>query len=143
MFSVLCKPTEAAAWKARAAATRAAVTARLWDEADGVFWDRLPNRSTDFFVKVVTPASFWSMLAGIATAEQARAQLDALFVKGKLLAAYPMPCVGVAEPQFRYSNSAIVVWGQLASVCLVLPPPCFPNDETTSRMHCEVSSVTV
>ena len=81
---------------------KAAFQARLWDKDAGVFWDRLPNRtrSSSSFVKVVTPATFWSLLSGIATPAQAASQVAAFLVPEKLLTPYPMPCVGVREPTF-------------------------------------------
>jgi neutral trehalase len=40
MADILGQPSVAAAWRAKAAATKAAFRTRLWDESSGVFWDR-------------------------------------------------------------------------------------------------------
>ena len=106
MATALGKPQEAYAWKKKAFSTATAFSARLWDNSSGVFWDRLPNRTTaqNAFVKVVTPATFWSLFAGIATPAQAKAQVAASLVPGKLATAYPLPCVGVKESRFEEKN---------------------------------------
>jgi len=70
-------------WVDKAAAGAVLVQSRLWDSDAGVFWDRIPTNNpnasiADRFVKTVTPATFWSLLAGIATPKQAAEQVDAL-----------------------------------------------------------------
>lgn len=45
-----------------------------------MFWDRQPNRTTDYFQKVVTPATFWSLFSGVATPAQAASQVAAFLV---------------------------------------------------------------
>lgn len=102
MGEILKKPSaEVTAWKVKAKQTAAAVTARLWDPAAGVFWDRLPNKSADHatisntitntrsdsvFVKVVTPATFWSLFSAIATPKQAESQVATFLVRMSLAA---------------------------------------------------------
>eukprot|EP01044_Picomonas_judraskeda_P048505 COSAG03_NODE_28108_length_228_cov_8333.527132_1_plen_67_part_01 len=67
MGEILKKPSaEVAAWRLKAKQTAEAVQTRLWDPGAGVFWDRLPNQTESAFVKVVTPATFWSLFSGIA-----------------------------------------------------------------------------
>lgn len=110
MASALGRPaSEVARWKAKAAATAAAVQEHLWDPSAGVFWDRLPpgngsSRTPGPFVKVVTPASFWAMLGGIATTDQGTSMMRALLTADNLLTPHPLPCVGRSEPSFRPDN---------------------------------------
>ena len=73
-------PAEVHGWAGKAAAVAALVQSRLWAPTAGVFWDRVPANArnatvADRLVKVVTPATLWSLLAGIATPAQAAAQV--------------------------------------------------------------------
>merc|ERR1711906_36016 len=77
---------------------------RLWDSNASVFWDRLPAASGDSFVKVVTPATFWAMLAGVATPDQAKRMADAVLTEDRLRTKFPMPCVGIKEKVFDANN---------------------------------------
>ena len=44
------------------------VNAHYWDDTDGFYYDLMPDGKT--FTKVRTPASFWPVLAGMATPQQ-------------------------------------------------------------------------
>ena len=104
MAALLGRFDEQQAWLALAERTATAVRTLLWDEAAGMFFDRLPNARGGGFVSVVTPATFWTMYAGIATAEQATRMVALLTNRTQLGAPYPMPCVGLSEPTFTPTN---------------------------------------
>lgn len=85
-------------WLRKANASAAAIQSYLWDESSGIFWDRLPDSGT--FVDVVTPATFWALLAGIGTTEQAARMLHAVLTPERLNTTFAMPVVGRSESTF-------------------------------------------
>jgi neutral trehalase len=92
MARALGRPSaEVVDWQEKADATAKAMMDWLWSEQDGVFWDRLPTSRE--WVKVVTPATFWSLLAAVATPAQAARQSDAFLNAANLLPKFAMPCV--------------------------------------------------
>mmetsp|Transcript_40209 Transcript_40209/g.65378 ORF Transcript_40209/g.65378 Transcript_40209/m.65378 type:complete len:351 (-) Transcript_40209:249-1301(-) len=92
-------PTEITKWKLAASRSREAIQARLWDDDAGVFWDRRPSPDNRF-VSVVTPATFWPMLAGIANATQSHRIAERVLTKTALLTPHPLSSVGRSEPAF-------------------------------------------
>eukprot|EP01051_Picozoa_sp_SAG22_P009234 SAG22_NODE_755_length_7442_cov_2.270598_2_plen_788_part_00 len=98
MATILGLPEAARHWHEQALAIARAMNNFLWNEADGVFLDR--NASTGP-VRVATPATFFALLSGVATAKQADAMVSAMFRPNRLAAAYQLPCLGVAEPTFE------------------------------------------
>ena len=92
MARALGRPSaEVVDWQAKADATAKAMMDWLWSEQDGVFWDRLP--ASREWVKVVTPATFWSLLAAVATPAQAAQQSSSFLNAANLLPKFAMPCV--------------------------------------------------
>ena len=68
--ALLGKEDEAKTWLARHEAAKAKINALYWDESDGFYYDILATDRTK--VKVMTPASFWAMLAQMPSAERAQ-----------------------------------------------------------------------
>ena len=65
---------------------------------------KLPANLSDTLVKVITPATFFSLLAGVATDEQARKMVNATLNPQNLLTRYPLPVVGRSEAAFDPNN---------------------------------------
>ena len=102
MATLLHKPTsEIDGWWRQANRTAEMVQKRLWDEEAGVFFDWNPklNRS----VAVITPATYFTLLPGIATPEQARRMADQLSNRSSLLTPYPLPVVSNSAPTYNAS----------------------------------------
>merc|ERR1712176_482318 len=85
-------------WARKAVASAEAIQSQLWDGNAGVFWDRLPG--SESFVEVITPATFWALLAGVANEDQAERMTQAVLTASRLGTEFPMPCVGVNETTF-------------------------------------------
>jgi len=85
-------------WAQKAVASADAIQRHLWDNDAGIFWDQLPGNNS--FVKVITPATFWSLLAGVANQKQANRMTDAVLTADRLGTKFPMPVVGINEPTF-------------------------------------------
>lgn len=74
-----------------------------FDSQDNCFYDRrIPCHVAGeaFFCRVLTPASFWPLLAGMATQEQARAMVETLRDPTKLGGAIACPSVSRDDPGF-------------------------------------------
>lgn len=94
---------EVEAWRTKAKHGAAMFQSRLWDASSKVFWDRLPANATNKggeFVKTVTPATFWSLLAGIASVEQASLMAAAVLTPSALGTPFPLSVVGRSDPAF-------------------------------------------
>ena len=102
MATLLHKPSsEIDGWWRQANRTAEMVQKRLWDEEAGVFFDWNPklNRS----VAVITPATYFTLLPGIATPEQARRMAAQLSNRSSLLTPYPLPVVSNSAPTYNAS----------------------------------------
>jgi len=72
LAALLGKPSEATAFKARAASQRKLLAAHLWDETGGIFTNKFWNGT---FYPRISPTSFYSMMSGAATDTQAEAMV--------------------------------------------------------------------
>lgn len=72
---------------------------QYWEPAYGTFMDRLV--SGDGFCPVLTPASYWPLLAEMATPEQAESMAGLLSAADKLGGAVPCPSVARDDPDFE------------------------------------------
>lgn len=76
MFSIVGDGEQAEAWQKKFREKQEIVNAFYWDEEDGFYYDiECEDRS---FCKVKTIASYWTMTAGIATEERAKAMVRLL-----------------------------------------------------------------
>ena len=90
--------TEAAAHAARAAATRDRVRTELWDEARGLFANRLWSGG---FVRSLGPTSFYPLAAGIPTAAQTERLLAHLGDPALFVGPFPIPGTARDDPAAR------------------------------------------
>ena len=74
-----------------------------WDEETGAFLDRY--RDGRGFCRVLTPASFWPILADCATPEQRRRQFALLDDPEKLGGLIPFPSVSRDDPDFERTGA--------------------------------------
>ncbi len=73
-----------------------------WDEQDGFYYD--VDEATGEFVRVVTPASLWPLLAGAASPEQARAVCEKVIDPEKLGGTPPLVTLARNDPDFVPEN---------------------------------------
>lgn len=100
MYRLIGEEEQAAVWQARFEEKRKTVNELYWDEEDGFYYDIDIN--THAFYKVMTPASFWALTAGIASEEQARRMAEKIedprFLGGEL------PLVSLARSDADFSE---------------------------------------
>ncbi len=70
LFSILGDSENSAVWEEKFKAKKDIVNKYYWDEQDGFYYDIDANTHEHY--RVMTVASFWTMTAGIASAEQAQ-----------------------------------------------------------------------
>lgn len=79
--------------------TKKALMQSYWDPVHEAFMDRLV--SGNGFCPVLTPASFWPLLAEMATREQAESMAELLLAEDKLGGPVPCPSVARDDPDFE------------------------------------------
>ena len=101
MARTLGKAEEARAWEKKAGALREAIRAGMWDAERGIFNDTRPDGR---FSDVITPAIFWPLWAGVATAEEARGVLPYLQNRRSLGTPWGLPSVAADDPSYESEN---------------------------------------
>ncbi len=101
MAKVLGKPEDVAEWKLRSAEHAARITAALFDPESGVYYARLVEQKS--LHKVLTPASFTPLWAGLPIAEEtARSMIERyLLDPNRFFGQYPFPSVAYNEPTYK------------------------------------------
>lgn len=95
--TLLGKRDEAAQWRERAAQTKRLIRQELWHEESGMFLDRLPDGE---WITVKTPATYWTMMTGVATKAQAERMVAYLRDAKVFATAWPIPCVAANEKTY-------------------------------------------
>ncbi|TAN08702.1 MAG: glycoside hydrolase [Rhodanobacteraceae bacterium] len=96
--SILGDRTQQAAWQQRAAALKAKIDTRFFDEARGYFFDvRIPDGT---FVTTYGPAGWIPLWAGAATPAQAKAVARVLANPRKFDTLMPFPTLAADDPRF-------------------------------------------
>ena len=75
------------------------VNEHYWDETDGFYYDLLPDGKT--FSKVRTPASFWPVLAGMASTQQVARMTAYVRASNELGGVVPWVSVSRSDPSFN------------------------------------------
>ena len=99
MAALLGKPqTEVDGWWRQANHTAALMQNLLYDETSGLFldWNAKTNKSVD----VVTPATFFVLLPGVATHAQALRMARQLSNRSTLESPFPLPVVSRTDPTY-------------------------------------------
>ena len=86
-------------WQAVYENVKMQISALLWDEEDGVYYDRTLDGE---LTKVLTPASFFPMFVGVPTQEQAERMVRVLTDENLLWTEVPLATVAKTHP--AYSN---------------------------------------
>ncbi len=92
------KADEAKIWHAKYDELATIVNTHYWDESDGFYYDI--NRKNNEAVKVMTPASFWPVLAEMASDEQVAQMVRELTNPETLGGAVPTPTVARNDRAF-------------------------------------------
>ncbi len=89
----------ASKWESEAARLANIIQTHYWSESDGIYYDIL--NGSNAHVPVLTPASFWPMLAGIPTADQASQMISLLRDPNKLGGRVPWPSLSRDDANFN------------------------------------------
>jgi neutral trehalase len=73
------------------------MNALLWDEEDGTYYDRLESGK---FTKVLTPSSFFPLMAGVPSKEQAAKMVKTLTNPGLLWTKLPLSTISQTHPMY-------------------------------------------
>lgn len=98
MAESLGRGEDASRWRASSQRLAEAVRTMLWHDEDGLFYDRRPEGGR--WVRVKTVACFWPMVAGQATAEQARRLAEHAADADEFSTRVPVPSVAANDPAF-------------------------------------------
>jgi hypothetical protein len=107
---------EAAAFRAEAAAIRAAINERLWDEDKKMYLDR---RDDGRFVEVESIASLTPLVAGVPSAGRAALVVAAISDPARFNTAIPFPSVSRSDPSFQKDCWRGPVWVNMAYLALL------------------------
>ncbi len=97
IYDELGDQVNAEKWRARCENIRKVMNDLLWDEQDGVYYDRLMSGK---LTKVLTPASFFPMFAGVPSAAQAEKMVKTLVNPELLWTKVPLPTVAKNNPLY-------------------------------------------
>lgn len=100
IYDELGNAKKAEEWRAVHANIKEKMNELLWDETDGVYYDRLVESKR--LTKILTPACFIPMMAGIPSKEQAERMVKVLTDPNLLWT--PAPVASVARTHPAYSN---------------------------------------
>jgi putative isomerase len=99
MATLLGKPkTEVDGWWRKSNRTAELMQQRLYDAKTGLFLDY--NSKTNLSVNVVTPATFFALLPGVATQAQAVRMAAQLTNHSSLASPFPLPVVSQSNPAY-------------------------------------------
>ena len=84
-------------WGAYSNSLKTKINALLWDEEDGVYYDRLNSGK---FSKVLTPSSFFPLMAGIPSKEHAAKMVKVLTNPNLLWTKIPLATVAKTHPKY-------------------------------------------
>ena len=107
IFNELSNKEKAIEWQNRANKIREKINALLWDEEDGVYYDRLFNGK---FSKVLTPSSFFPLFAKIPNKTQAEKMVKVLTDERLLWTKNPVSTISQTHPTFSTDMWRGGVW---------------------------------
>jgi hypothetical protein len=97
-------------WESVSKKVASLINKLMWDDEDGVYYDRLFSGE---LTKVLTPASFLPMFAGISTKEQAEKMVKVLTDKRLLWSKCPVASISQQDPRFSNDMWRGGVWANL------------------------------
>jgi polygalacturonase len=102
MATLLHKPpAEVAGWWRAANRTAQLMQDRLWDEDAGLFFDY--STKTNSSVAVITPATFFTLLPGVATPTQAQRMAAQIANTSTLRTTFPLPVISRSDKTYNAS----------------------------------------
>ena len=107
IFGELGDGKKSAEWRSKYEETKKRINSLLWCEEDGVYYDRL---FSDKFSKVLTPASFLPLFAGIPSKEQAEKMVKVLTDRSLLWTKNPVSTIAQTHPAFSTDMWRGGVW---------------------------------
>lgn len=116
IYRELGNEERAAHWDGVYARLKEQINNLLWDEEDGVYYDRLVDSGK--FTKVLTPASFFPMMAGIPSKEQAERMVKVLTDPNLLWTPNPIPTVAKNHPMYSTEMWRGGVWINMNYLCM-------------------------
>lgn len=99
MYSRLNDPEKAKAWMSKYDALKQLLNTRYWNDTDGFYYD-IDVRDNSF-VPVKTPASFWPLMAEMASDTQAKRQIEAMTNPEIFGGTIPWPTIDRKAPEFN------------------------------------------
>ena len=102
MYEILGDCAAAASWRKEYAEKADIINRFYWDEEDGFYYDVF--ESSGDFCKVMTPASYWVMLAGVAPSERAIRMVEKLRRGGALYAEGGVPTLSTKDKDYSESG---------------------------------------
>ena len=92
------------------------MNALLWDEEMGVYFDRMVDSGK--LTRILTPASFFPMMAGIPSKEQAERMVKVLTSPDLLWTKNPVPTISKNHPDYAPSMWKGGVWLNMSYFCM-------------------------
>ena len=102
LFRIIGDEAQAEEWYKKFEEQKDFVNARFWSDDDKIYFDRKVDESG--FCKVLTPASFWPMLAEMCDNEQASQMAGVFEDPGKLGGERPIPSLSRDDHRFTPSG---------------------------------------
>jgi glycogen debranching enzyme len=93
-------------WMAKYEKIKTTINTYYWDEEDGFYYDIVAD--TGEFVKVMTPASYWVMLAEVAPQDRANRMVKYLLDSNKL--GGMVPCVTLSRDDIDFNAEHGLYW---------------------------------
>ncbi|MBR1966716.1 MAG: hypothetical protein IKA22_08905 [Lentisphaeria bacterium] len=115
LHAILGNNSESAEWRKEFERQSDLINRHYFDEKDGCYYDI--DCETGEFLKVLTPASFWPLIAGVATPSHAEAMVKFLLDPQKLGGNIPIPSLSHDDIDFNHETGEYAkggVWLELA-----------------------------
>ena len=97
IYAELGNQEKSKTWREYSEYLKGQINAFLWDEEDGMYYDRLESGK---FTKVLTPSNFIPLMAGIPTKEQAEKMVQTLTNEDLLWTKLPLATVAKTHPMY-------------------------------------------
>ena len=106
LAKIINEDTLAATWLEKYENIKEIINTYYWDEKDGFYYDIVAD--TGEFVKVMTPASYWVMLAEVAPIDRANKMVKHLLDSNKL--GGMVPCVTLSRDDIDFNAEHGLYW---------------------------------
>ena len=107
IYFALSEKRDAEIWRERAYSIKEKINELLWDEKSGVYYDRIDAGD---LTRVLTPASFFPLFAGIPSAERASRMVELLVSESQLWTSFPVASIAKSHPSYSTDMWRGGVW---------------------------------